>query len=141
MTGPSASWAVQLALHDALTNDPGLAAVAPSGVGVWDEPPEGVGFPFLTIGEARSGDYPGVAGAREHRIRIRAYSRWGGRAELKKIEAAVTAALDGAALPLDGHAMRQCRFVFSDIFRQPDRGAYQAVMRFRVVTEPSGANS
>lgn len=131
MTLP-ASWAVQLALYAALEGAPGL-----EGAQVFDEVPESAAHPFLTIGEAKSSAYDGVDGAREHEVRIHAYSRWGGRAELKRIEGAVRDALDGAALTLDGHRLVSSRFVFADVIRQPDQDTFHAVIRYRLVTEPT----
>ena len=128
-----AAWAVQTALYDALG-----ASDALSGVAVHDDLPAEPAYPCLTIGEARLRDYPGVAGAREHELRIHAYSRWGGRAELKRIEAGVRDALHDADLPLEGHRLAQCRHVFSDVIRRPDQDTYHVVMRFRLVTEPEG---
>ena len=126
-----AAWAVQLALYGALEAAPGLA-----GVSLHDDVPADPAFPCLTIGEARCADYPGVPGAREHEVRIHAYSRWGGRAELKRVEGAVRDALHDADLVLVDHRLAQCRHVFSDVIRRPDQDTYHAVMRFRLVTEP-----
>ena len=129
-----ASWAVQLALHAALEAAPDL-----EGVRIHDDVPDEPVFPFVTIGEGRITDYPGLPGAREHEVRVHAYSRWGGRAELKRIEAAVRAALHDARLPLDGHRLSQCRHVFSDVIRRPDQDSFHAAMRFRLVTEEAVA--
>ena len=133
-----AAWAVQLALYDTLTTDPGLASVVPQGVRVHDAVPGDPVFPFLTIGEAKAEDYAGVPGAREHEIRIRAYSRWGGRRELKTIEHAVTERLHGGVLSVEGHRLVSMRLVFADHFRQPDGETFASVLRFRLVTQPEG---
>jgi hypothetical protein len=127
-----ASWAVQLGLYAALEGAPGL-----EGVAVHDDVLESARHPFLTIGEARSEPLPGVEGARTHEVRIHAYSRWGGRAELKRLEEAVHGALHDRALPLEGHRLASCRFVFADVLRQADTDTYHAVMRYRLVTEPT----
>ena len=129
-----AAWAVQTAIYDALGAVPAL-----SGVRIHDAVPDDPAFPFLTIGEARTADYAGVPGAVSHEVRIHAYSRWEGRAELKRIEGAVRDALHDADLPLTGHRLAQCRHVFSDVIRRPDRDSHHAVLRFRLVTEPEGA--
>ena len=128
-----AAWAVQTALYDALGAVPALA-----GVRIHDAVPDEPAFPFLTIGEARTADYPGVPGAVSHEVRIHAYSRWDGRAKLKRIEGAVRDALHDADLALTGHRLAQCRHVFSDVIRRPDQDSYHAVLRFRLVTEPEG---
>ena len=134
MTEPiPAPWAVQAALYRALEAEPAL-----SGVRLHDDVPDEPVFPFVTLGEARAASYAGVPGALSHEVRIHAYSRWGGRAELKRIEASVRAVLHDADLALDGHRLAQCRHVFSDVIRRPDQDTFHAVMRFRLVTEPSG---
>ena len=129
----SPAWAVQIGLYAALEASAELSAVSPTGIGLYDQVPDEPVFPFLTIGEARCETYPGVEGAREHEIRIRAYSRHGGRRELKIITEAVRAAVEG--LSVDGHRVAQARFVFADVFRQPDQDTFGSVLRFRIVTE------
>ena len=133
LPGPTlpAPWAVQTALYDALGAAPSLA-----GVRIHDDVPDDPAFPFLTIGEARVADYPGAPGALQHEVRIHAYSRWDGRAELKRIEGAVREALHDAAFAVPGHRLAQCRHVFSDVIRRPDQDSFHAVLRFRLVTEP-----
>ena len=138
MTLP-ASFAVQTALYAALEADPALAAIGTDGVRFYDEVPEDAGFPFVTLGEARVSDYPGIPGARSHEVRLHAYSRWGGRAELKRIEAAIKDALHDADLQIDGHTCEQCRFVFADVIRQPDLDTFAAVLRYRIVTTEAPA--
>ena len=125
-----AAWAVQVAVYAALEAAPDLG-----GVRVHDDVPDEPVFPFVTVGEGRVSDYPGLPGAREHELRVHAYSRWGGRAELKRIEAGVRAALHDAELTLTDHRLAQCRHVFSDVIRRPDQETFHAVMRFRLVTE------
>lgn len=132
MTLPAA-WAIQLALYTALEGAEDL-----SGVRVHDDVPSDPVYPFVTIGEGRIKDYPGIPGAAEHEIRLHAYSRWGGRAELKRIEEAIRQRLHDGDLSLTGHRLAQCRHVFSDVIRRPDQDTYHAVMRFRLVTEPEG---
>ena len=130
---PSASWAVQLGLYAALEGSDALSAVSPTGIGLYDQVPDEPVFPFLTLGEVRCEPYDGVPGAREHEVRIRAYSRHGGRRELKQITEAVRAVVEGLSVP--GFRVAQARFVFADVFRQPDPDTFGSVLRFRIVTE------
>ena len=133
MSGLSPAWAVQLGLYAALEAAEGLHALSPTGVGLYDQTPDEPVFPFLTIGEARCEPYDGVPGAYEHEVRLRAYSRHGGRRELKEIEGAVRAAVEALSVP--GRRVAQARFVFADTFRQPDQDTFGSVLRFRIVTE------
>ena len=129
----SPAWAVQVGLYQALEASAALRAISATGVGLYDQVPDEPVFPFLTIGEARCEDYPGVPGAREHEVRVRAYSRHGGRRELKEITEAVRTAVEGLTLP--DFRVAQARFVFADVFRQPDQDTFAATLRFRIVTE------
>ena len=130
-----ASWAVQMALFERLSNDAGMSAASPNGVRVHDAVPDEPVYPFVTIGEARCEDFPGVPGAKTHEVRIHAYSRWGGRAEVKRLADAIEGALSGG-LALDGHRLVSCRLVFTDVLRRPDQDSFHAALRFRLVTEP-----
>ncbi|WOI53995.1 DUF3168 domain-containing protein [Parvularcula sp. LCG005] len=135
MTLP-ASWAVQVALYDLLRNDAELQAVASTGVQIHDSVPDEPTYPFITVGEAKISDYPGLDGAREHDIRLHIYSKWGGRQEVRTITDLLQARLHDAVLPLDGHRLSQCRFAFADIFRPVEAETFHGVARFRLVTEP-----
>lgn len=48
----SASVALRAAIHDALIADTALSAVL-GGSHIYDEPPRGAVFPYITLGEAR----------------------------------------------------------------------------------------
>ncbi|MEM9421735.1 MAG: DUF3168 domain-containing protein [Pseudomonadota bacterium] len=132
-----APWSLQLGLYDVLRQSAEVQSALGNPARIFDAVPPDTAFPFITIGEARVDDYPGVSGAREHDIRIHIYTRWGGRQEVKQIADSISNLLHEREYPLADHQIVQSRFVFADIFRQLDADTYQGVMRFRIVTEPS----
>jgi hypothetical protein len=129
--------ALRAAIHDALVNDAGLAAVL-GGVRIYDEPPRGVAFPYVTLGEARLTDASSDGGAtQEHQLTLHAWSRKGGHREAHLITGTLLQALDDAPLAPDGHRLVNLRFSVADIRRENDGRTYHALVRFRAVTEPA----
>ena len=72
----------------------------------------------------------------EHRLTLDVWSRQSGKGECHAIAAAIGAALNDAALPLDGHALVALRSQSIDVARDPDGITFHAVLRLRAVTEP-----
>ncbi len=132
-----APWSLQIGLYTYLQQSTELQSLIGNPARLYDAVPPDAIFPFVTIGEAQVKDYPGVDGALEHDIRIHIYSRWGGRKEVKQIAETVHDLLHEATFSLIDHRVAHSRFVFADIFRQTDAETFQAVTRFRIVTEPT----
>jgi hypothetical protein len=133
---PAVSTALRAAIHDALVADTALGAVL-GGAKIYDEPPRGATFPYVTLGEARVSDISGDgAPAQEHQLTLHAWSRHGGHREAHEIAGALLQALDDAPLTLGGHRLVQLRFTLADIRRESDGRTYRALVRFRAVTEP-----
>ena len=130
-----AAWALQIGLRPHLAADTGLQALIGDTARIYDEVPEDAVFPLLTIGESRIREIEGVEGAAEHDVRVNAWSRWGGRKEIKTLTDLVHDALHNGDFSVDGYTIVNCRFVFADLFRRPDADTYQGVMRYRIVTE------
>ncbi|WP_306250999.1 DUF3168 domain-containing protein [Parvularcula sp. IMCC14364] len=128
--------ALQEALWLALTSDPVLPTLIGSPPRVYDQPPPEVVFPYLTIGETRLRALDGIPGAIEHDLRLHAWSRYEGRAEVKEIMSAVYDILQDAPLNVTGARLVCLRYVFGDIFQKADAETFHAVMRYRAVTEP-----
>ncbi|MBN8970111.1 MAG: DUF3168 domain-containing protein [Rhizobiales bacterium] len=128
--------ALRAAIHDALTHDAGLAAVL-GGARIYDEPPRGAAFPYVTLGEARLIDASSDGGTtQEHQLTLHAWSRKGGHREAHLIAGSLLQALDDAPLAPDGHRLVNLRFSVADIRRESDGRTYHALVRFRAVTEP-----
>jgi hypothetical protein len=130
-----ASLSLQRAIYAHLKADAALKAEIGDPARLFDDPPAGAAFPYVTLGEAKTRGVAGVDGALEHDVRLHVFSKYAGRAEVKRIMGAVYDALDEAALTLVGHSLVSIRFVFSDAFRRGDGETYQGVLRFRAVTQ------
>ncbi|MBN9598504.1 MAG: DUF3168 domain-containing protein [Afipia sp.] len=128
--------ALRAAIYDVLARDAGLAAVL-GGARIYDEPPRGVAFPYVTLGEARLTDVSSDGGmTQEHQLTLHAWSRKGGHREAHLIAGTLLQALDDAPLSPDGHRLVNLRFSVADIRRESDGRTYHALVRFRAVTEP-----
>ena len=134
----TAAVALRAAIHDALVANGALVALL-GGPKVYDEPPNGAAFPYVTLGDARIEDFSaGNDPAEEHRLTLHAWSRQGGHREAHMIAGALLQALDDAPLALTDHRLVNLRFALADVRREADGRTYHALVRFRAVTEPSG---
>jgi hypothetical protein len=132
----TASAALRAAIHDALNADGALIALL-GGAKVYDEPPRGAAFPYVTLGEARVTDFStGTEPGEEHQITLHAWSRQGGHREAHLISGALLQALDDAPLPLADYRLVNLRFATADVRREADGHTYHALVRFRAMTEP-----
>lgn len=132
----TASFSLQAAIYDALRQDTDVQGLLGNPPAIYDAIPEEAAFPLLEIGGARTMAYAGVPGGLEHRLRINAYSRWGGRKECKAIAEAVRHVLTGQRLLLLAFDATMARLMFSDTLRTSEPGTFQVAMRYRVVTTP-----
>lgn len=128
--------ALRAAIYDALLAD-GALGDALGGAKVFDEPPRGVDFPYVTLGEARLTDISADGGnVHEHQLTLHAWSRQGGHRQAHAITGALLQALDDAPLTPEQHRLVNLRFSLADIRRESDGRTYHAIVRFRAVTEP-----
>jgi hypothetical protein len=133
----SACYALQTGLYEALTSHPGVLA-ALGAARVYDDVPQPVIFPFVTIGAPTVRDWStGTEPGLEHLVTINIWSRYGGKRELYEIADAVREALDDRPIPVAGQHLVNLRHQFSDLRRDADGETHHAVMRFRAVTEPA----
>ena len=102
---------------------------------VWDEPPEGPGYPHLLIGRSESRPVGADGGGLEHVLTLTGVSKFRGAEEARAIAAAVRACLDGAGLAADGARVVSLRVAYADVFRAADHRRTYAVIRLRAVTE------
>ncbi len=131
------SWEIQEAVYAVLTASVPLKTYIGNPARLYDDAPPGADFPYLTLGQATVTDWSTSSDIGfEHRLTLHAWSRYGGRREVKEIMALVHDLLHDVNLTLTGHRLINFRFVFSDIFRDPDGRTSHGVMRYRAVTEP-----
>jgi hypothetical protein len=75
---PTAAAALRAAIHNALVGDGALNALL-GGPKVYDEPPRGADFPYVTLGDARVTDYSaGGEPGEEHQVVLHGWSQQGG---------------------------------------------------------------
>ncbi len=134
----AASWAVQRALHAALTTSPSVLAVL-GGPRIYDDVPRGAAYPYMSFGLSTVRDWStGNEDSDEHVVTLHVWSQAPGRQEAQEIIAVVRAALHDQSLALTGHRLINLRHEFSDTRREADAETFHGIVRFRAVTEPVG---
>lgn len=131
----SAEIALAAAIRAAAMDDVGVQAIVADRV--YDDPPPGVAFPYITIGRVESKPIDSSEReALEHGLTLHVWSRYGGRAEALEVIAALRRCLHNAAL-----SVSDCRLVllfaqFADVFRSGDGITTHGVLRLKAITEP-----
>lgn len=125
--------ALQKAVLAALKSDAAVDALL--GGRVFDQAPEGAGYPHLLIGRCESRPVAADGGGVEQALTLTGVSRFAGSEEAKAIAAAVRACLHEATLEADGVRTVTLRVVWSDVARSGDGRRTWAVVRLRAVTE------
>lgn len=125
--------AVQLALHLAITGDPGVQSALGNPVRAFDDPPSAPVFPYLTYGAVRSEDTSGDGAPQgTHRIDLSVWSRDQGRGEvlelMRLIQDAAERELPHIVLPL-----------FLDVVRAPDGRGFRGLLRLSVISSDSSS--
>jgi hypothetical protein len=123
--------ALQARLVATLKANAGVAALV--GARVYDEPPDGVAFPYVRVGTIdlsilrMSGD----CADEDIVFSIEAHSRpVAGRVEASRIAHAVRLALDDAPLVVTGYTVEWCDFTTQAVTRAPDGRSYIATIAF-----------
>jgi hypothetical protein len=130
----SAALALQKAMRAALLAHAPLTALI--GTKVFDAVPQGMAPPYAVFDRIETRDWS-TKGSRgfEHMVTIHVWSGREGKREAYEIIAAMDAALDNQALPLDGHHLVSLSSVFWTALRTPDGRHHQGIMRLRATTE------
>ena len=126
------NFALQSAIYTALNNDSTLTTTY--GAGVYDDVPEGSGFPYVTMGEDASNAYgtKDLDGSTVS-LNIHVWSQYRGSKEVKTIMDRIHTLLHDSSLSVSGFNLVNTRFEFMDILRDPDGITRHGVMRFRAV--------
>jgi hypothetical protein len=134
---PTASFALQKAIHAALTTNPALLALL-GGPRVHDDVPRGAPFPYVTFAHSIERDWStGGEEGHEHIVTLHVWSRAAGSKEAQEIIAAIRSALHDQPLTLSGHRLVNLRQEFSEVRRDADGETYHGLVRLRAVTEPA----
>lgn len=120
------------ALHKAL-----VARLNTTGFRVYDAPPEGAVLPYITLGQPqvlpdRNGCEPGARVA----YPIDGWAVGPQSVEIKRLGAAIIAALHEHELVLEGHRTVLCELEQLNYLNDPDGITKHAAAVFQIVTEP-----
>lgn len=134
---PSATWALQHAIHQQLTTNATVLARL-GGPHVWDHVPRGAVFPYVTFGVTSERDWStGSEQGGEHIVTLHVWSKAAGRREAEMIADALKLALHDQALTLIGHRLVNLRYELMETRREADTEMTRGVVRFRAATEPA----
>ncbi len=124
---------LQKAVYQKLTGDAPLMALISA---VYDQAPQDISYPYMTIGEALLRDWSTTTttGAACSLI-VRVFSREGGRKQAATIMERVHALLHRGSLAVTGHSTVLSRFEFAETRLEDDGATYQGIMRFRVLLQ------
>lgn len=108
-------------------------AAALSPIKVYDEPPSGAVFPYLTIGDDTiASDFDKVSDGHSVTVTLHAWSRDGGRRKSKEMLATAYAALHDQPLAVSGHGVTFVYFSFAESFQDADGKTWHGVARYRI---------
>ncbi|MEM7775758.1 MAG: DUF3168 domain-containing protein [Pseudomonadota bacterium] len=131
----TASWALQVAIHEALTADPDVTALL-GGEKLYDHVPQGTTHPYVTFGISTETDWStGTEIGHVHNVILNVWSMAPGRYEVQQIIAAIRLVLHDQSLALDGFQLINLRHVSSKISRMKDGERWRGQVQLRAVTE------
>lgn len=126
MTDPG--WALQKAFYAALT--------ASLSVPVYDEPPQGAAYPYVTLNsQAARPDDPLDSRRDERLVYLTVWSSYRGQREVLEIMGALDAVLHRARLPLETGRMIRAYVVRKITSRDLPDGTYSGSVTVRVLVE------
>lgn len=123
--------ALQAALVAALRANAGVTALVSGRV--YDEPPQGVAFPYVRIGTVDLSPLrlSGECTDEDIMLSVECHSRpAAGRVDASRLAHAVRVALDGAALTVTGYTCEWCDWTAQAVTRSPDGQSYIAILSF-----------
>jgi Protein of unknown function (DUF3168) len=127
------SLALQRAMLSRLAADSSLAALV-GGSAIYDDVPQGTRPPYVSFGDIATRDWSTKeARGEEHFATLFVWSRERGRKQAYAIIGAIDAALDGAALVLEGHRLVNLSTTFWTVARDGEN--YRGIVRLRAATE------
>ena len=131
------AFALTRALREALLAHAPLTTLL-GGAHVFDERPRGANPPYVAFVAHEVRDWSvQQQKAHEHFVTLEAVTARRSRADAQALASAIEAALDDAALTLDGHRLVNLRLIFWSVARMKNTDHYGATLRFRAATEPT----
>ena len=126
-------YTLQQSVYQLLSGDSTLLTMVSA---VYDRPPQGSAYPYITIGESTISDWSTkTTTGTEQIVTLHVWSRNGGRKEAALIMERVYNLLHQANMSVTGQTLVQIRFVSGDILLENDGYTYQGIMRFRAFLE------
>lgn len=131
----SAALELQRAVFASLQGNAELE-VAMGEVRLYDQAPANAQFPYLTFGRTSVYDWStDTESGAEHLVTLHVWSKERGKSLCHALIETVRAALDDAALVLDGHALIRLRAEYSEVRYEDDNDVHHGLVRFRALTE------
>lgn len=125
------SFKLQKAVYDALVGDSALSGMI---TGVYDDVPEGTGFPYVVIGDDTAINIGSkTVDALEHTLTLHVWSQYRGRKEVKEIMSRVYEVLHDYSLTMTNSVLVNLRQEFETTLVDGDGITRHGVMRFRAV--------
>lgn len=122
---------LQKAIYEKLLGNSQLVAVVG---GIFDNPPQGEIFPFITLGDVSAGDVSSLESSiAEYRIGIDVWSREAGHKQTADIMDLVYATLHQSSITVSGKSFVSMRFVSSSIQLEDDGWTYHGSMGLSVI--------
>jgi len=122
---------LQQAIYQKLTSDASLMALAN---GVYDLPPQGSNFPYITIGDASASEFSNLAvGGADYKLDIHIWSREAGHKQTAGIMEKIHDLLHHGSITVTGQALVAMRVVSSSIVLENDGATYQGTLRLQVI--------
>ena len=124
---------LQSAIYSALTSNSSLMSLI---TGVYDRPPQGTAYPYVTLGEMAGVDWSTkTTTGMEYTVALHTWSRQGGRKEAAQIMESLHTILHQASLSVTGQTLVMIRFDSSAIHLESDGITYQGIMKFTAFLE------
>ena len=126
-------YTLQQSVYQLLSGDSTLLSMVSA---VYDRPPQGSAYPYVTIGESTISDWSTkTTTGTEQILTLHVWSRNGCRKEAALIMERVYNLLHQASMSVTGQTLVQIRFVSGDILLENDGYTYQGIIRFRAFLE------
>ena len=133
MGAPAAE--LQRAVFEALTSDAALSTLI--GGRVYDQPPAGTPFPYVTFGRTSLYDWStGTESGTEQLFTLHVWSKAKGKKETLAVMEAARSVLEGARLPLETEHLVDLSLEFAEARHDEDLSVHHGLLRFRALSEP-----
>lgn len=124
---------LQQSIYETLTGDTVIMNLV---AGIFDRPPQGGEFPYVSIGESAITDRSTkTTDGTEQMVMLHVWSREGGRTQAATIMERIYALLHQADLTVTGQTCILIRFVSSKLMLENDGFTYHGTMQFRALLE------